>query len=441
MKVEIKNKTDVQGILSVEISKEIIDQEKEKFANNFQKNAKVDGFRKGKSPISLVKNRFKDEIMSETINNLIQNKCTEALKKVNIKPLTIPKIQNINFNSDSSLFFEIDFETKPTISLCEFKNLKWEKEIVEVQEQEIEKNLLMLQDQFSTLQPVENQPVTKKNVIIADIQEIENKIPVVGKEWKNLWIEIGKNIFPEWLEEKIIGLNKDDEKDISFDPNEKASSSENLQQPILQEKEQKILPVTYRIKIKEIRKKILPNLDDEFAKKLKCESLDKLKEKIKIELTDYKEKISSNKLKDTVLDYFNDHIAFDLPESLVENELLRIKEIYQKYLKEKQVSEQEIIQQEEKNIEEMKKTAKKNVSIYFIINEFAEKNNIKITKEEFDKVIEQESIRLKKNKEDVIKMLKNDLSQLEQDMLFDKTIDFILSNGEIINIKKEKHDE
>jgi trigger factor len=437
MQVELQKLEGTKIELAIQINPEEVDRTREKLFQRLNKEVKIAGFRPGKVPREILE-RYIDEgeINRELTQILLQDGIRYAIKEKNLKILTYPEIKEVGEVKKGSDFkFKVEMELKPEIKLPEYKGLELEKEELEVKESHIEDTLRKLQEKYFYFEEVKDRPAQKGDFVFIEYEGKVGEIPLDKK--KIAGIELGKGEFLLELEEKIEGMRQNEEKEISL-----------ILPEHYPQKEFAGKMANFKVCLKEIKLKKIPPLSEEFAKSLNFESLEDLRKKVRKDFENGIRNLERNILEKKLVDKLLKESELELPLSLVEEEKKRIfanlenqlkaeNKILNDYLKEREITK-------EKLEEEITEDAKNRVKIGLIVEEIAEKENIKVTQKERDEVINN----LAKNfgydpvkfKEKLEREGKN-ISFIDYEILFKKVLDFILERANIKSRKREETNE
>ncbi len=391
------------------------------------KNTKIDGFRKGQAPKEVYIKKYgieslyidaTDEALSTMFSNLLKEKDV-------ITPACMPSV-NIKNIDESHLEVEFTIVSLPEVKLGKYKNLNVKKEKVEVTDHEVEHELEHLKDQFAELK-LTDKKIENGFIAIIDFEGFKDNVPFKGGKAENHSLTIGSNSFIPGFEEGLIGLSKGDEKELSLTFPEAYHVEELKGQEVI-----------FKVKVNEVKERIIPEIDAEFFKDLGMEgidSLDKLKKEIKDNLKVSKERAAEEDYIIKTLETAIKNAKFELPEEIIEDETNKVYEEFTSrlsmqgldianYIKVTNTSEEEIKKQ-------MKPEAEKRISYRLVIGAVADKEKIEITKEEIDKEIEAASKKYNITREDLLKNL-GSADAIKYDLRMKKALEIITG------IKNEK---
>jgi len=399
MAVERINKAN--AVIKIELDNSIIEKQKEKVAKKLSKQVKVDGFRKGKVPVAIVKKMYGETIEKEAIDELIKDEYQAALKELGIKQEDIvgePIFTKFD-KGDDKTEIEIKLSLKPEVVIEDYEKLIPEVELPKISDEEVEEKIKEYAKEASEPVKVDKEVAEKGDFAVIDfIGYIDGKEMENG-EATDYPLELGSNTFIPGFEDQVIGMKVGEEKDI------KVTFPENYHSKEIAGKE-----ATFKVKLKEIRAKQVPEIDDEIAKKLLQKddaTLQTLKDEIKKELLMAKKAEIFAPKKEELVEKLVEAYDFDLPEIIVDKEAEVV--LNEKASKMSEEEIKEITSNEEKLNklrEEAKEEAKKRVKLTYIIEELAKKENVVVDDNQVLQVIYFEAIKAGQDAEKVFEYYK-----------------------------------
>jgi trigger factor len=357
MKVEVQNKKGLRTVLSIIIDKKTIQEKLEEKLTKLQSEISLKGFRPGKVPPTVIKSQFGKAIYGEVIDKILQESSNKALKEKKIKAAGQPKIDLKTFGEGKDLNYTIEVDSLPEVNLANFDKytaneylLKIEDKLVDEKIKEIAKNNKTFSDK--------NEKSEKGDLIIFDYTASINGEKFEGSEGKNTRLEIGKDLFLKGFDEKLIGVKKEENKIIEV------NLPENYPNKDIANKKAK-----FECKILNVQKATETKIDDVFAKNMGAKDLTDLKSLIEKQISaQYKQSLDSITKKE-ILDQIEKLHKIELPKNLVQQEV---------HLMTHQLKKDEIEKHEAKNL----KIAESRIKLGLILNEYGEKNNLKVSDEE-----------------------------------------------------------
>jgi trigger factor len=401
-----------------------VTKEVESFYQQVGKQAKIKGFRPGKIPRGILERHFKDYVKSEVIQKLIQETYPAALSEKDLHPVSPPVIDPGELESGKPFQYSATVEVKPEIKIEGYIGLNIEGKKEGAREEEVEERLKGLQNLHAQLKTVpEPRPIQSGDHVIIDYEARMDNKPLEEGKAVDFTVEVGSGRFIPALEEKLVGLNLEEEKEIEVPFPEDYGYKKWAGKT-----------VSFLVKIKEIKEKVLPPLDDEFAKDLgDYASLEDLKAKLKEEIEKEKELMLDRQLKDQMIEQLIQANSFEIPESMVVEQAKALVSDTKLRLAGQGIALKNLNIPEEKLQEDYREVAQKQVRTYLILEKIAAQEGITVTDEEADERLQSISERTHQ-KFDVVKRYyeKNGLiPELKTGILTDKTLNFLLEKANI----------
>ncbi len=424
MKVNVEEISAVKKKIHVEIPVEQVTQEIDSFYADLKKKAKIRGFRPGKVPRNILERHFKDYVKAEVLQKLVQDTYPKALSEVTLSPVSLPVFDPQDLESGKPFAYSAIVEIKPEIKVEGYFGLNLEGKKDAATDGEVEERLKGLQNLHAQLKSLpEPRPIQTGDYVILDYEARDHGKPMEDGKGVNATVEVGSGGFIAALEEKLVGLKPEEERDVEVpfpeDYGYKKWAGKTL---------------TFHVKIKEIKEKILPALDDEFAKDLgDYASLEELKSRIKQDIQREKEGVLEHRLKDSLVDQLLEQTSFELPESLVEEQAKGLVSDTKARLASQGVKFNELGVSEEKLREDYLETAKKQVKTLLILEKIATQEGITVSDEEVEGRLKEISERTHQ-KFDVVKRYyeKNELiPELKARMMNEKTLDLLFQKANV----------
>ncbi|MBL7685791.1 MAG: trigger factor [Deltaproteobacteria bacterium] len=312
MKVQVEEITPVKKKLLVEVSQEEYLKKVEDAYQKLQKKVSIKGFRKGKVPRPMLEKYYKDQTESEVFSNLIQDSYVWALNDQKLTPVAPPQINELKKEENQPISYQAEVEIRPVVTLKKYKELDLKKPSVEVLEEEMNKELEGLRNAQAQLSPLA-EDIKAKNGQIAVI-DFEGKVdgsPFEGGSAKGVMLELGLGRFLKDFEDGVVGMKKSEKKEVNVEfPADYPSKDLAGKKAI------------FEITLQDLKEKILPELNDDFAKDLgNFESLDQIKEKIKENIGHQKEHSAKGALFNQAVDALIQEHPFEIPDAMIEQEL------------------------------------------------------------------------------------------------------------------------
>ncbi len=424
MKVIVEDISSIKKKVNVEVPEDQVIREVDSFYGDLKKKAKIKGFRPGKVPRNILERHFKDYVKAEVLQKLIQDSYPAVLSENNLHPVSDPMIDPGELESGKPFQYSATIEVKPDIKLEGYVGLSIEGKKEGAKDEEVEERLKSLQDLHANLKTIsEARPIRAGDYVILDyVGSMDNK-PLEEGKGIDFTVEVGSGRFIPEFEEKLVGLKPEEEKEIEISFPEDYGYKKWAGKT-----------VTFHVKIKEIKEKIPPLLDDEFAKDLgDYASLEELKLKLKSEIERQKELALERQLKDQMVDQLLQANSFEIPESLVEGQAKTLASDTKLRLAAQGMDIKNVGVSEEKMVDDYRETAKKQVRTFLILEKIADQEGITVTDEEAENRLKEISERIHQ-KFDVVKRYyeKNDLiPEIKAGIMSEKTLSFLLEKAHI----------
>ncbi|WP_044894606.1 trigger factor [Bacillus alveayuensis] len=416
-----------QGVLTVEVDAEKVNEGLDAAFKKVVKKVNVPGFRKGKVPRALFEKRFGVEVLyQDALDILLPEAYAKAVEETGIEPVDRPEIDIEQMEKGKSLIFTAKVTVKPEVKLGEYKGLEVEKIDTTVTDEDVENELKRLQERHAELVVKEDGKIENGDTAVIDFEGFVNGEAFEGGKGENYSLEIGSGTFIPGFEEQLVGLEAGAEKEIEVTFPEEYHAKELAGKP-----------ATFKIKVHEIKAKQLPALDDEFAKDVdeEVETLDELKAKIKQRLEEEKKNEAETTLRNTVVEKAAANAEIDIPEVMVKNETDRMLNEFEQRLQMQGLNLELYYQfsgQDEAALrEQMKEDAEKRVRVSLTLEAIAKAENIEVTEEDINKELEEMSNVYGIEVENLKNML-GSLEGIKEDLKLRKAIDFLVENSKTV---------
>ncbi|MBP9490224.1 MAG: trigger factor [Aliarcobacter sp.] len=415
------------AVITATIAKEVVESNLDKVAKQAAKTMNVQGFRKGKVPVAVVKQRFADKLREDAESEALRNILGEALKELNIANADLigePTISKFDKKEDGSIDIEIALACKPTIDLGDYKSLIPAVEDKEIDAKEIDDRLEEIAKSSAPLEKLSRKRAVKDgDHAVIDFEGFVDGVAFDGGKAEKYPLHVGSGSFIPGFEEQVIGMKYEEQKDIVV------TFPESYQAKNLAGKE-----ATFKVTLHEIQEKVAAELNDEFAQKMlpgeENVTIDTLREKIKEQIkSEAMSKYYREELKPAYLETLVQRIEFALPNSVVDQEIN-----YALNNKVRSMSEDEInaLRENESKVEEMrnelKEDAVNSVKATFIIDALAKAENVQVSDQEVMQVLYYEAMQMGQNPQDVVKQYQEAgyLPAIKMSMIEEKVISKLL---------------
>ena len=386
----------------------------------------IPGFRKGKAPMQIVEKYYGPEIFYEdAFNEVAQEALEEAVEENKLDVVSRPEVDVKQMEKGKDLIFTVVMQTKPEAEVSKYKGIEIKKVEYNVTDEDVEHELHHMQEHNSRLISVDDRAVESGDTTTIDFEGSVDGVPFEGGKAENYDLEIGSNTFILGFEDQIIGMKIDEEKDVKVKFPEEYFSKELAGKDAV-----------FKVKLHEIKKKELPELDDEFAKDVsEFDTLDELKADIKAKQEKQNEEKAKYETQDAVIKALCEKTKVEIPSGMVEMEVENMLKDFEQRLAYQGLNLEQYFKMMGKTEEEVKKEYEPQ-AIEGIKSRLALEAVIKAEKiEATDKEVEDKMKEMAKNygKENDEEFLKNEnvKNYIKQGLESEKAIDFLVKNAKI----------
>ena len=425
MKVDIDTSHSARWKINVEVPKEEVDKEFDKQYRKVSKSVQIKGFRPGKVPRSIIERRYGDQIKEIVTESLVEQTLKKIIEERNIEPLVPAEIESSNIE-EGALKFVVIVEVAPQFELKDCTGIEVAMSKVELTGIEVEEELQKLRRQNSKLVEVGKQAAWNDfTEVKIEARDVNGNL--LFKEDRML-LPLREDTRPKEVVKSLVGTKKGDKRSV------KDTFSENHPEPMLRGKE-----ATFEMEVLTVKEAVLPELDDEFAKDLGFENLDKLRESLREHLLVNKEGEKKSKAFGQIADALIAKHMFELPPALVEQELHALSHQAVDRLT-RSIGANAAKDFVEGKREELRKQAQERVRLNMLLDRIAGAENISVSDDEVDAEIEKIAAQINQPKEKLKGMLqKNErIEGLRKDMARNKVMEFLLGKA---NVTEEKAGE
>ncbi|CCY45161.1 trigger factor [Clostridium sp. CAG:1193] len=387
------------------------------------KEAKVDGFRKGKCPRDVFEKKYGIEALyNDAVDIVLPGLYTEVLKESALEPVVQPSIDIKEINKDG-VSIEFTIITAPVANVKKYTGLKVTREKVKVTDEEITEEINRLKDQYAEI-AVKEGKIESGDTAVIDFEGFKDGVAFEGGKGENYPLEIGSNTFIPGFEDALIGLSTGDKKDIPLTFPENYPSEEL-----------KGAKVVFKVTVHEVKTRLIPELDKDFFTDLGIEGVTnetELRNHVKNNISLRKEKEADNKLVEDILASVAKETEIVLPEELIHDEIHHMIDNYAQRLQMQGLSLEQYMQFTKQTFEsleeQLKPEAKKNITYRYMLEEIAKKEGIVISDEEADNEAETLSHTYQMTKQELINAF-GGIEMIKYDLKIRKTIDFLKENN------------
>ena len=418
---------EANAVVSATITKETIDKNLDKVAKEAAKTMDIQGFRKGKVPVAVVKQRYADKLTEDAEGEALRAILANGLKELNIDNADLvgePSISKFDKKEDGSIDIEVSVACKPAVDLGDYKSLLPEVEDKAVDAKEIDAKLEEMAAQSAPLTKIARKRMVKdQDHALIDFEGFVDGVAFEGGKAEKFALQIGSGSFIPGFEDQVIGMKYDEQKDITV------TFPAEYQSADLAGKE-----AVFKVTLHEIQEKAPAEINDEFAAKMlpgeENVTVDTLKAKLEEQMkAEIKNKYYREELKPAYLETLVEKLTFALPATVVDQE---INQALNNKAREMSEDEIKVLQEDPSKVEalreELREDAENSVKATFIVDALAKAENVEVSDQEVSQVLYYEAMQMGQNPQDVLKQYQEAgyLPAIKMSMIEEKVISKLL---------------
>lgn len=407
--------------LTVEFSEQTVKEHEKATTNRYLNAARIPGFRPGKAPLKMVRERYKSEIQKDVVSHLLEAGLAEAIEKTKLMPVNRPRIElgDGTLSEGKPFEFHAEFEVQPEIEVRNYKGVRLKKQKLEATDEEVNQTIDNLRERFAVLEPSASKKAEKGQFATVEIGYELTADPTVKEPAKPFTIGLGEGrLLPE-LEQAFLEMGPGDSRKIT------GKFPDKYEDAKLAGKE-----AAFDCKLLELKTKTLPEVNDAFAGQIReGATLLSLRQEIRSSIESSKQEDQQKAQRGEVVEYLIAQNHFDVPASLVEQQARSLLQWMEQDLKKRGMSVQNLGQEE---LENVRKRAEHMVRSSLLLKEIALKEKISLDESKVREKVEAIAAQLQRSPEETEKFLsgKGMLDRLRDEVLTDQIFDFLIKNAE-----------
>ncbi len=420
MKTEFVDVNETRKNLRVEIPTDIVNAEIERVARTYSRSARVPGFRPGKAPARVIKQRYREQILHDVAHDLIPRAIDDALRERGVEAVEPPDVRDVTVDEGQPLTFTASFDTVPPFE-TDYGGLTLKRPAAQVEEEAVDLALQRLRERGARYEAVEGRGIDHGDTAVVDLERKDSD----GKTDKhdNVSIELGARVNPPGFDEQLLGLSAGQEKTFSIRYPQDYTISELAN-----------TEVGYTVTVKDLRRRVLPELDDEFAKDLgEFDTLAALRARVREDLEHEARHSAERDVRADLMKQLAARVPFEVPPSLIERELDRRLEDFARRLMEQKIDPRQAGIDWDAFRESQREVARESVAGAIYLDEVARREHLDPTAEELDQEVNRWAEGSGRTPAAVRAALEKDggLSRLAAGLRREKSIDFLRTRATI----------
>jgi len=419
VKVDYIEETSVRKALAFEIESEIVEKEIDERSRELARKARIPGFRPGKIPADVIKKRFRGQVLEDVAEALVNRVVFQELEGRGLKPVAMPKVQDLKIEENQPMTFRAVFETLPLLEAPEWRGLRAGAKRSPVTEEAVEQELEQLRENAARFEPIEGRVSQQGDYAVLDLIWKPQGGGKGGRDESAL-IEVGSQDNHPDFNAGLLGLRIDETREI------RASYAADHASPALAGR-----TIVYTVTLKGLKSKLLPAKDDEFAKDLDFDSLQALRDDARSKLLAAEERRLDHEMKEQLVSALVERAGFEVPESLVERHMSARTENAARGLALQGIDPTKIKMDWKGYRESQREEALKAAKADLLIDEIARRENVEVSDAELDLELTRLAARVRKSKQALRAQLEKDgdLGALRARIREGKVLDLIKANA------------
>lgn len=430
MKSNFEKVSNLERKLNVEVPAEKVQEAWDRVFQTIQDSVTIKGFRKGKAPIATVKSMYKDRVRDDVIRELIESNFYQALDEHKLEPITQPNFEFDPLTDDQAFKFTALFEVRPDVKLEQAEGLPVEKEKLELDEERVNAHLTRLRESRASEAPLfEDRPAQKGDLATVDFEGFIGGTPVENSKGTDHTMELGASGFIPGFDDGIIGMRPG------------ISTTLNLKFPEDYPPELSNKDVQFKVTLKKLAKKSVPDLNDDFVKSVsEFKTVDELKKAIRDDIQKSEEGRIKKDMRNRILKALVDRNPVEVPPTLLREQKMALMADIQQRMQQQGLSQEQFQEYVQKWDADFESSAKFIIQSSFLVNAIAEKQGLKATEGELNEKLktyaEQTGIEMAKLKEFYGRPERQ--SSLRFQITEEKVVDYLISKANVRELPRDQ---
>ncbi len=364
--------------------------------------AKIDGFRPGKIPANILKQRYGKSVLGEVIEQAVQDASQKVISEKDLRPALRPDIKITSYDEGKDLEFDMKIEIFPEMPEVDLSKIEVTKPVFEVAESDVKEGLERIAEQHKAHKPkADSAKAAQGDVVRIDFKGMLDGVAFEGGTAQDFKLELGSGQFIPGFEDQLIGVKKGDDVKVDVTFPEQYHNAELAGKPVV-----------FEVKVHEVLTTEKSKLDDELAKNVGFESLDKLKDAIREHIANDYQQFVQNKMKKDLFDALEDKCSFDVPEGMFKAEF---DSIWQQLKQAQERGDESVAGRDDKELEkEYKAIALRRVRLGLYLAELGRKENVQITQQELMGAVVERARQFPGQEQQVVAYYQQNPQQLEE---------------------------
>jgi trigger factor len=425
MKTEVVDVNATRKNVRVEIPSDIVSAEIDRIARDYSRKARVPGFRPGKTPPRVIKQRFKDQILNDVAHDLIPRAVDNALRENGFEAVDTPDVRDVNIAEGEPLTFVASFDTVPAFDPGDLSTIAFTRASSTIDEEAVGLSLQRLRERAGRFEPVEGRGIDHGDTAVVDLERRDGgqEATAPSDTHTDINIELGAKANPPGFDEQLLGLEVGATKsfDIHYPQDYAIAELANTD-------------VAYTVTVKALKRRVLPDLDDEFAKDVgEFDTLDALKARVREDLEHEARHAAEREDRSELMKQLAARLPFDAPPSMVEREVERRMEDFARRLIDQKIDPRQAGVDWNAFRESQREVAREGVAAALVLDEIIRREHVEVGDEEVDREVARYAERSGRTPAAVRATLEKEggLSRVHAGLRREKAVELVLSRATI----------
>jgi trigger factor len=421
MKAELVDVNETRKNLTIEIPRDVVDAQIDRVARDYSRKARIPGFRPGKAPARVIKQRFRDQILHDVAHELVPPAIDEAMRERGLEPVDTPDVRDVNVEEGQALTFTASFDTVPAFEPGDLAAVSLRRPRVAIDDEAVEGALQRLRERAGRYEPIEGRGVVEGDTVTLDLDRRDPDGKVDSH--KDVAVTLGAKVNPPGFDEQLLGLEAGATKafTIQYPADYTITELQNTS-------------VDYTATVKGIKRRVVPELDDEFAKDLgDFQTLDALRARVREDLEHEARHAAERDVRADMMKQLAARVPFEVPASLIEREIDRRLEDFARRLMEQNIDPRQAGVDWEGFRESQRDVSREAVASAIALDEIARREQLQVSEEEVEAEIARYGERTGRAAAAVRAALEKEggLSRVYAGLRREKSIDFVMTRATI----------
>ncbi|SHI47421.1 trigger factor [Malonomonas rubra DSM 5091] len=433
MSVTVEQVSSIKKKLVIEVAADVVAAELENGFKKAAKNANIKGFRKGKVPRAMLEQHYGDRVKYEAINSLINNTLYKSMVDNKVEAVSQPEITETGeIEKDQSFTYSAEVEVRPEIQAKDYTGLELEKEILNFDDAVVDQQIEQMASSKVQLAVTKRKKAREGDTVIIDFEGFIDDTPFENGAAKDYQLELGSNSFIPGFEDQVVGMKREEEKEINVNFPESYGAKELAGKPAM-----------FKVLVKEIKEKVEPKINDDLAKEFGSENLAELKETVRDNAMKQEEGRIKAQLQENLMNALVEKNEFEIPEGMVKNQLMHLKDSFSQRLKAQGMSLEMLGMNDESFATTYREMAVQQVKGELILDSIAEQEKIELEESAVEEKMQAFADESNAPLEEVKKYFENAsaLAGLKGQMLNEKVIEFLLESATVTEVEPKQPEE